>query len=45
MVYTIREDFLNETTADKNGAYLNSRKNKKQYFTESYQHKNCPPNT
>ena len=33
MVYTITGDFFNETTADKNGVYLNSRSNKKQYFT------------
>ena len=35
MVYTIKGDFFNETTADKNGVYLNSRSNKKQYFTDS----------
>ena len=45
MVYPIKGDFFNEATTDKNGVYLNSRSNKKQYFTDSYQHKDCPPNT
>ena len=35
MFYTIKTDLFSETTADDNGAYLNSRSNKKQYFIET----------
>ena len=35
MFYTIKTDLFNETTADDNGAYLNSRSNKKLYFIET----------
>ena len=35
MFYTIKTDLFNETTADDNGAYLNSRTNKKLYFIET----------
>ena len=34
MFYTIITDLFSETTADDNGAYVNSRSNKKQYFIE-----------
>ena len=46
MIYAIKAYLLNETTANDNASYLNSRSNKKQYFTEEkYQHKNCQPNS
>ena len=35
MFYTIITDLFSETTADDNGAYVNSRSNKKQYFIET----------
>ena len=35
MFYTIKADLFNETTADDNGVYLNSRSNKKQYAIET----------
>ena len=35
MFYTIKPDLFNEATADDNGAYLNSRSNKKQNFIET----------
>ena len=35
MFYTIKADLFNETTTDDNGAYLNSRSNRKQCFIET----------
>ena len=46
MIYAIKGYLLNETAANDNAAYLNSRSNKKQYFIEEkYQHKNYQPNS